>query len=352
MKYTYFLICFSFVLTACKKEEEKPQETTKEKTFVVFNSYNDANSTCEIYYSNTDGTGFKRISPYSSNGNLDSDYNPIWSPDGKKIVYFSLRENYRPNIYVYNFETQQEHKIGDVSNSSGITSVSWSPNSQKLVFASSLLFPMEDHIFTADWNGQNMQRITPDGLNYSEPHWHPINNEIICFKNQSGFKKIIRLSLETLTENGEYAQNIKNVIFSKDGAKLYFHHIDNNGIGVMDYSFSNLMMLTTDGGDYPSLSPDGSRIAYVIPDNLSPPKYDLAVINASNGSLKITLSESFTNKPEFNSNRYFQPSWTKNNYVISACNLGNIALMKDQLSPLNYISGNLNALDFPQVKPN
>jgi Tol biopolymer transport system component len=76
-----FLLCFAF---SCRQGEDVAK-LTLEQTKIVFSSYRDGN--LEIYVMNADGSEQTRLTDSAS------EQAPSWSPDGKKIAFYSLRND-------------------------------------------------------------------------------------------------------------------------------------------------------------------------------------------------------------------------------------------------------------------
>lgn len=343
----YFSIILLFI--SCKKEDEKPEQTQNLDT-IAYCSYTDANSYGEIYICKSDGSENTRISTYSGTEMLDLDFNPIWSPDGTKILYYSYRDNYRKNIYVYDLITKQEYAVGNVSNLSMISNAEWSPDSQKIIYEGAMLFPMENHIFIVNADGTDRVQFSENGFNYSEPHWHPSGNWIYYFK-LDGVKQLIKVDANTGLQIGLYAINAENLCFLKDGSKFVFRNNTTNGISILNEDFSNLQNLTTDGGNYPKVSPNQNRIAYIDSNLINSDQFSILTIDLNTGANKINLTNTLTASMSFSSNRLFFPSWSTSNYIYIANNLGQIYGMKDDFTADNKLIGTLNAFDFPQIKP-
>ncbi len=341
------LVIISVLVFSCKKDEKDHQDIVSLET-MAFCSFADPNSYGEIYTSKSDGTELTRVSSYSGNGNLDLDFNPIWSPDGTKILFYSYRDNYRQNIYVYDLISKSEYRVGDVSNLSMISNAEWSRDSKKIIYQGESLSTFESHIFIVNADGSGLFQVTQNGFSYSEPHWHPIKNEVFCFK-QYGVRQLVKLNASTGEEIGLIALDGEHICFFKDGTKFAFRHLTNDGISILNDDFTNLKHLTSDGGDFPCLSYDQLRIAYLIPDGSS--NFSIAAINSTTGATKINLTNTFGGSQTFSSARKFFPSWSKSNFVFVANSLGQISSMKDALTAENKTTGFLNATDFPQIKP-
>jgi Tol biopolymer transport system component len=87
--------------------------------------YNDAS----LYMINVDGTGLMQLTTIPG-----SDYDPAWSPDGKRIAFTSVRDG-RKEIYVLTIEsgvaTRLTNTTGDIEN----IQPSWSPFGNQIAYS-------------------------------------------------------------------------------------------------------------------------------------------------------------------------------------------------------------------------
>lgn len=84
-------------------------------------------SVTNIYVMDTDGKKKKQI---TDNG--ESNYNPIWTSDGKMIYYVSTASG-TPQLYVYSFKNGKSKKMTDFF--AGISDPVLSPNDNLVAFS-------------------------------------------------------------------------------------------------------------------------------------------------------------------------------------------------------------------------
>jgi TolB protein len=230
-----------------------------------------------------DGSGRKRLT-----FNKWDDIAPIWSPDGKKIMFESIRESGKHDIYIMN---------ADGSNTVNLTT---RPNSldnhpkffedgSKIIFNSSRDSP-EDwpddrydyEIYTMDSDGSNQKRITYnlDGWD-SYPSMSPDGTTLLWRRivpdpnNERGNSEIFLSNAD-----GTNPRNITNYsgfdgypAWSNNGDKIVYASTNSGeeenfppGIFVMDKDGSNKRRITDFSKEKadvrPWFSPDGSKIVF------------------------------------------------------------------------------------------
>jgi len=149
------------------------------------------------------------------------DRDPVWSPDGQQILFWSNRDG-DANIWLMNADGSNPHHLTDDPNYD--ISPNWSLDGQSIIFVSN-----RDHvngeIYRMDADGSNVQRLTFNDLIDRTPNYSPNG---LYFATSSGAENDYR--------------NIH--IYNADGSEYT--------------SFGNLI-----GYDYqPSWSPDGKRVIW------------------------------------------------------------------------------------------
>ncbi len=108
----------------------------------------------DIWVMNADGTGETRLTSAPSAGDDD----PVYSPDGTKIAYRSLR-GVQSDIFVMNADGTNQ--VGLTTDPDNDFDVDWSPSGQRLVFVSARNRNNEVYVMNADGTGQQRLTRTP-----------------------------------------------------------------------------------------------------------------------------------------------------------------------------------------------
>jgi len=140
-----------------------------------------------IYKMNLDGTNLVKL---TSDENVGRDYNPVWSPDGKKIAYFSDR-NYEDaesgfQIYIMNPDGGDQIRLTDCEY--GCMSPSWSPNGKMIAYAKGVKIASQEYpimeIFIMNADGSNQAQITDSEALNNDPSWSPDGKKIVFMSDR------------------------------------------------------------------------------------------------------------------------------------------------------------------------
>ncbi len=95
---------------------------------------------------------------------------PVWSPDGKRIAFRSIRDE-NHDIYVVNLEDGSTQRLTELPALD--TEPDWSPDGQWIVFASNRDTGVATDIYIMRADGSDVRRLTDDPAKDSYPVWSP-----------------------------------------------------------------------------------------------------------------------------------------------------------------------------------
>jgi len=211
------------------------------------NTYNNSS----LYIMNADGSGQKPLTTVPG-----SDYDPDWSPDGKRIAFTSLRDGNK-DIYVLILETGAIERLttvaGDVQENS---QPSWSPFGNQIVYTVKRFNAYQ--IWVMSDTGQGNVQIVRSGQQFWDflPVWAPDSETILFSQKDAGIVSrpwLMSIRYEDRESKDpirlDLPRPIEDVEFSPDGAWMTFEGMDNEGN-------RDIYIMTTTGGNRTRITVD------------------------------------------------------------------------------------------------
>jgi Tol biopolymer transport system component len=287
---------------------------------IAFISNRDGND--EIYTMNPDGSNQVRITPHTTGGPDDKDYQPVWSPNAERIAFTSWRDGLN-ELFAVNSDGTAETRLTSIPvTTEWNDDPCWSPDGSQIAFVSYRTSHTQIYTMNADGSNQNRLTFADDpygtwgvgGLTFTYPSWSPDGSQIACDTHWStgsgdgGGIYVFSVNTGSYTQLTHSADD-HNAIWSPDGSKIAFYRQEQDSnytqsIYIMGSDGSGLTRLTE--GVNPAWSPDGSKIAFI--SNKIGSVYKLFVIQ-SDGSGEVNLM-SAPGAPEITWFGDWTPSWS------------------------------------------
>lgn len=189
------------------------------------------------------------------------DGSPAWSPDGKRIAFYSERDG-NAEIYVMNANGTGLTRLTRTSADEGYPA--WSPDGRTISFDSDRDGNFD--VFAMDADGGNIRPLTRHPARDVSATWTPDGSGVAFMSDrEDGGFDVYRAPADPFAAAARVTRT-KSAwfpVFSPDGRTLAFHV--GRDVHTMPASGGELRRLTTDpaNGMYPSWSPDGRRLAFM-----------------------------------------------------------------------------------------
>ncbi len=188
---------------------------------IVFTSMRDGQS--DIYVMNSDGTDQKNLTHHPA-----GDSEPQWSPDGSKILFISNRTG-TGRIFTMKPDGSE---IMELTHTGVLEfTPAWSPSGKKIAYAST--YKKNTLLYVTDADGSNSEQLTIASANLSSPIWSPDETKIACSVGHG--EMFGSLIIDLASHSNEFVVGeqvpVKLIGWSADGGHSFYIESSVNGYG-------------------------------------------------------------------------------------------------------------------------
>jgi Tol biopolymer transport system component len=199
-----------------------------------------------------------------------TEFNPVWSPDGRRIAYIRPTAHTSSQIWVMNADGSNQHSLTRLRNAPQLYSadlepaLSWSPNGREIVFSA---FPNDqggrEQLYLLTVRTHALKRLTSLVNGATDPVWSP-NGRWIAFVGAVAPDSVFLLAPGThhvhqLHSHGGGQVTGTGLAWSPDSTRLAFNAM--GPLTVFDLGTGQFHTIVREGNS-PSWSPDGQWIVF------------------------------------------------------------------------------------------
>jgi Tol biopolymer transport system component len=188
---------------------------------------------------------------------------PSWTPDSKEIVFYRERGTGKADLLAVNAGGGRVRQLTNTPRAAeGYPSVS--PDGRTIAYESDAAGGNFD-IWLMDMNGFNPRRLTSEPSREVAPAWSPDGKSIVFMSDRDNRE----FDIYSMNADGSNVQRLTTgqtnwfPQYSPDGTRIAIHV--GRDVHVLDLATRQLTKLTSDpaNGMYPSWSPDGLHITFM-----------------------------------------------------------------------------------------
>lgn len=261
---------------------------------LLFTSDRDGN--IEIYAMLPDGG-----KPIRLTRNGAKDFAPLWSPDGRKILFLSDRvrdPTGEPTYEIFVMNSDGSGVTQLTTNTVLETSPSWSPDGTKILFATT---GSSSKVFVMNADGSNVAQLTHNPYADSLPRWSPDGKRIAFLGSPLGWSWIFTMAPDGTNQIRVPTQLVGGVhsySWAPDSKNIVYEY------GEWPYGgiYRSVSLPTPGVRDVPTFlvgyerfpskpvwSPDGQRIALTMSESGAG---DIFTMRASDGGDRVNITNS------------------------------------------------------------
>jgi Tol biopolymer transport system component len=146
--------------------------------------YSNRDGDFEIYVMNADGTNIVQLT-----SNADADTQPEWSPDGKQIVFNRVATgSMQSQIFVMNADGSDQTAVPGTAGGSNQV---WSPDGEQLAFVR--FFAGGSDLFLVGPDGGGLMQLTNDAALQFQPAWAPTGDSLVVAQSPAANSTVFQL---------------------------------------------------------------------------------------------------------------------------------------------------------------
>ncbi|HMJ00070.1 MAG TPA: PASTA domain-containing protein [Gaiellaceae bacterium] len=252
---------------------------------IVFESTRDGNY--ELYLMNADGSSQRRLTV-----NPESDLQPAFSPDGKRIAWVRADD-----IYTMRVDGSEVRQL--TSGTARDWFPAWSPDGSQIVFESNRAGPQSNtEIYKLNADGSGLTRLTNDPAVDAQPAWSARGRIVFTSTRGDGTRRLWLMSPDgSGLTNLFYTGGAEAPNWSWDGEGILYHQ---SAVIMLTSLFNEFAVVTADGSNmFPAWAPQGTGLVFQralpgeAPDIWSAANWD------GSGQVRLTTNSAADEDPDW-----------------------------------------------------